>query len=160
MYYNNGVLDFISSLPKSLYSCIIGFAVGYVLSLLSNSKEKLQNLLREATEELEKNNFNTNYILDYYALTKQVIKKLKIKLFFFFTIDFIIMIFFLYYATAFCAVYQNSQKSYIMGSITSLIISMMTPFAICFCVCALRMISLSSRCKCLYATIQIINKVI
>ena len=160
MYYNNGVLDFISSLPKSLYSCIIGFAVGYVLSLLSNSKEKLQNLLREATEELEKNNLNTNYILDYYALTKQVIQKLKIKLFFFFTIDFIIMIFFLYYASAFCAVYQNSQKSYIIGSITSLVISMITPFAICFCVCTLRMISLSSRCKCLYSTIQIINKVI
>ena len=157
MYYNNGVLDFISSLPKSLYSCIIGCGVCAVSAIKFEGKIAK---FASRSEELEKNNLNTNYILDYYALTQQVIKKLKIKLFFFFTIYFIIMIFFLYYATAFCAVYQNSQKSYIMGSITSLIISMMTPFAICFCVCALRMISLSSRCKCLYATIQIINKVI
>ena len=152
MYYNKGVLDFIST-PASSASL-------WGMCCLCYQIRRKNCKICFAKRRTRKNNLNTNYILDYYALTKQVIKKLKIKLFFFFTNDFIIMIFFLYYATAFCAVYQNSQKSYIMGSITSLIILMMTPFAICFCVCALRMISLSSRCKCLYATIQIINKVI
>ena len=37
-YYNDGVLDFFSSLPKSIYSLIATIVITNLLNMLSNSK--------------------------------------------------------------------------------------------------------------------------
>jgi len=40
-YYNDGVLDFITGLPKSIYSFIATFITTSLLKMLSNSKSEL-----------------------------------------------------------------------------------------------------------------------
>ena len=81
----------------------------------------------------------------------------KIKLFFYFTINFLLMIFFLYYVTAFCAVYQNTQKSWFTGGLTSFGISLAIPFGLCLFFALGRMCSIEHRIKCLFQIIKLLN---
>ena len=46
-YHNDGVLDFISGLPKSIYSFIATLVTTNLLRMLSNSKSELKKIIRE-----------------------------------------------------------------------------------------------------------------
>ena len=41
-YHNNGILDFFSSLPKSIYSFLITLIISMLLKMLSDSKKQLR----------------------------------------------------------------------------------------------------------------------
>lgn len=161
MYYNNGVLDFFSSLPKSLYSSALGFGISFLLSYLSNSKDKLLQIIKRENqdkkgvdpEKKEKHKKKYTEVLD------KVVTILKVKLTFFFIFDFILMIFFLYYCATFCAVYKNSQVSWVIGSLTSLGISLLVPFFFCFIVSTMRYFSLKLKSKCLFYSSLFIGKI-
>ena len=98
-YHNNGVLDFVSGLPKSIYSFLATLLLSNLSKMLSNSKSELMKLMRENYKNKE-----------YLALINAKLKKLKIKLIIYFVIVFILGLFFWYYVSAFCAVYRYSQK--------------------------------------------------
>ena len=138
-YHNNGVLNFASSLPKSIYSFIVTIILSYLLKMLSNSKKQLTNIINNKKDE-------QTY---YQALEKEFIK-LNIKLMVYFIIVFILGLFFAYYATAFCAVYRNSQMYWFYGCIESSILDIATPFIICLLLSGLRYISLIIKSKCIY----------
>ena len=59
-------------------------------------------------------------------------------------------IFFAYYVSAFCAVYQNSQTFWLFGCLESLALDAITPFIICLVLSILRYIGLKKRSKCPY----------
>ena len=71
---------------------------------------------------------------------------------------FILFLFFWYFISAFCAVYQNTQKIYLRDSMISFAISLIDPFFIYCFTSLLRCISLKRICrkkccgKCLYKT--------
>ena len=46
-YHNNGVLNFVSGLPKSIYSFIATLVTTYLLKMLSSSKNELMKLMKE-----------------------------------------------------------------------------------------------------------------
>ena len=54
-YHNNGVLDFFTGLPKSIYSFLATMIITNILSILSNSKNELILLIRKKRE-------NKNYL--------------------------------------------------------------------------------------------------
>ena len=62
--------------------------------------------------------------------TKIVIKNLKIKFFIYFLIGFVLLFFFWYFISCFCAVYTNTQIILIKDSLISFGISMLYPFAL------------------------------
>ena len=107
--------------------------------MLSNSKKQLTNIINNKKDE-------QTY---YQALEKEFIK-LNIKLMVYFIIVFILGLFFAYYATAFCAVYRNSQMYWFYGCIESSILDIATPFIICLLLSGLRYISLIIKSKCIY----------
>ena len=49
-YHNNGVLDFFTGLPKSIYSFLATMIITNILSILSNSKNELILLIRKKRE--------------------------------------------------------------------------------------------------------------
>ena len=138
-YSRNGVVDFISDLPKSVYSLIVSFFLSFCLGILSNSKSNLEKVLQKEN--------NTE---KYKELCKKILKNLKIKLFFFFTIVFLFELLFWYYCSAFCAVYQNSQKLWMLGTIESFIITLILPFGLCFIIAIFRYLSLKFKLKILF----------
>ena len=149
MYYNDGVLDFISNLPKSIYSFLVTILINFFLVKLSNSKNELKNILS-----------HTNSKEDFNLICEREFKYLKKKLIIFFLLTFLFMLFFWYYSCSFCAVYYNSQKYWAIGGLESFVMNLISPFILCFFLSLLRFFSLRKKIKLLYIIEQIINKFI
>ncbi len=58
-YHNDGVLDFVTGLPKSIYSFVATLIITNLLRMLSNSKSELKKIIRE-----KRNNENYIYLID------------------------------------------------------------------------------------------------
>ena len=145
-YHNNGVLDFFSGLPKSIYSFIATLLITNLLRMLSNSKSEFITLIRERSKEK-----------DYLILIDAKLKKLKIKLIFYFIIIFIIGILFLYYVSSFCAVYRFSQKYLFYGCLQSFAMDFVIAFFTCLILALLRFIAIRKRIKCFLILSDIIG---
>ena len=107
-YHNNGVLNVISGLPKSIYSFLVTLLTTNLLRMLSSSKSELMNLI-----------IKPKNIQNYINLINILLLKLSKKLIVYFILIVILGLFFLNYITAFCAVYYNSQKYWLVGCIQS-----------------------------------------
>ena len=145
-YNRNGVVDFISDLPKSIYSFLVSLFITYTLGILSNSKKNLENVLK-----------NEKDIDEFRILCKKILRNLKIKLFFFFFVIFLLEIVFWYYTSAFCAVYQNNQKLLLLSTIESFILTLIIPFPLCLLLTILRFLALKFHLKILYYISKIID---
>ena len=146
IYQSDGVLDFFSSLPKSIYSFIVTLIISALLKMLSTSKKELMKIIDEKQNKEE-----------YLAAVDIVLKKLMNKLKWFYIIVFFLGLFFCYYCSAFCAVYPNSQKYWLIGSLISILFELATPFIICLFLAIYRYIGLKKRIKCLYNFAQYIG---
>ena len=84
----------------------------------------------------------------------RILKYIRIKLITFFIVSFIILLFYWYFVSAFCAVYPNTQKIYILDCTISFLIFCVIPFITYAIVTILRVIAVQDRekkrCKCLY----------
>ena len=146
IYSNNGILDFFSSLPKSIYSFILSAIINFFLEKLSNSKNKLIVLLKNETNKKK-----------FKKICDEIITNLKKKLIVFFIIIFLLLLFFLYYITCFCAVYHNNQKFWFYGSLESIGMEMIWPFFTSLLVASLRYYSLKHKCKVLFKINECLN---
>ena len=148
-YHNNGVLDFIVGLPKSIYSFIATFITTNLLKMLSNSKSEL-------TQVINNRKIYDNYM---YILNKKL-SKLRKKLIVYFILLFLFNIFFTYYVTVFCAVYRNSQKYWFYGCLESFAMDSLISIISCIFISFLRFISIRKRIKCCYVLSNIISSFI
>lgn len=136
-----GILfDLQNTIFSSLASTVVSLIITFLLTYLSNSKDKITSL-----EGLEKKNRK-----QYELSIIKILKKLKIKIFFCLFWELLLMIFFLYYVSCFCAVFKGSQFSWFQGGFTSFLLGMVIPFATSWGVVLLRKISLSCKCKSLF----------
>ena len=145
-YQNEGVLDFVSSLPKSIYSVIVTMIAGNLLKMLSSSKYKLNKIIKERENKL-----------DYLNSMNSELLKLRKKLIIYFIFVFVLGLFFLYYVSAFCAVYQNSQLFWFYGCLESMVIDLFTPFIISLLFAILRFISIKKQFKFFYVLANFLN---
>ena len=145
-YHNDGVLDFISGLPKSLYSFIATLITTNLLRMLSNSENELKKIIKEHS----KNN-------DYIELINSKLRKLRNKLIIYFILVFLLGFFFLYYVSSFCAVYQYSQKYWFYGCLESFGIDSAVSIIGCIFLALLRYFSIKKRIKCFYKLANIIS---
>ena len=145
-YHNDGVLDFISGLPKSIYSFVATLITTNLLKMLSNNENELKKLIREKANDK-----------NYRNLIDKKLTKLRIKIIIYFILVFILNLFFTYYVSAFCAVYRYSQKYWIYGCLESFVIDSIVSIISCIFLAFLRYISLKKKCKCLFKTTEIIS---
>ena len=135
-----------SGLPKSIYSFLATFVTTSLLGMLSNSKNELMNIIR-----------NRTYKIDYLLQVNIKLKKLRNKLIIYYIFLFVLGIFFLYYVSAFCAVYRNSQKYWFIGCLESFLIDSMSSIIICIFLAIFRYVYLKKRLKYLYKLVKLIN---
>ena len=145
-YHNDGVLDFFTSLPKSIYSSLVTLVVTNLLRMLSNSKNELTRIIRD------KRNDN-NYIF----FVDNKLRKLKNKLIAYFVLVFLFDLFFLYYVSAFCAVYHYSQKYWFFGFLESFGLDCLVTIFICIFISLFRYIAINKKVKGFYIIANIIN---
>jgi hypothetical protein len=138
IYEEHGSLQFISSLPKTIFSTLCCAVINFLLKFLTLSQNQMQKIKdeKELIKQKEK--------------TISFEKCFKIKVIVFFITIFLLLIFFWYYLSAFCAVYKNTQKHLFKDTAMSFVMSMIYPFIICFFASVFRYFSLKRNSKCLY----------
>ena len=146
-YHNNGVLDFVSGLPKSIYSFLATLIITNLLKMLSNSKDEMKKLIKEKSKDKE-----------YINLTNIKLKKLRNKLIIYFILVFLLGAFFLYYVSSFCAVYRYSQKYWFFGCLESFVMDSLVAFIICIIVAFFRFIAIKRKKKFFFVLSNIIVK--
>ena len=135
IYLDYGKYNFISQIPQIVYSTCISEAFDVFLKFLSLSEKEIYETkkfinMEKTLEEVQR-----------------LIRRLKIKFFFFFFICFALMSFFWYFIACFCSVYENTQSYLIKDSLTSLLISLLYPFVLYLIPATLRIVSLRSKEK-------------
>ena len=145
-YYNNGILDFVSGLPKSIYSAIVSFIITTLLKMLSNSEKELNKIIKE-------NNKDKNYeeVID------NKLKKLRNKLIAYYFLVFSLGLLFLYFVSAFCAVYRYSQKYWFLGFVESFIINSFVAIITCLFASFFRYMSIQKNKICFFSLSNIIK---
>ena len=148
-YYNNGVLNFVSGLPKSIYSFAFTLVITNLLRMLSTSKKELLKLIIDKLQDKS-----------YLNLIHDKLTKLKKKLIAYYIIVFFLSFICLYYVTCFCAVYRNSQKYWFFGCLESLGIDTSVSLIGCIFLAFLRYVSIKKRIKYLFILYNIISNLL
>jgi len=147
IYVAKGEYNFIYQIPIILYSTIISALINYLIKLLSLSEKNIINL---------KNNEKKENITEVFLKTK---KTLIIKFTLSYIFNFLFLIFFWFYISSFCAVYQNTQIYLIKDTIISFSLSLLYPFGICLIPGILRIPSLNA-CKKDKECVYILSKIL
>jgi len=130
IYSNSGSYDFIYFIPKSIISSFITGIINNLLKLLAlNNSKKLR---------ISVNSYKKYLIYS------------QIKLGIFFLTQFLFLLFFWYFISAFCAVYVNTQKHLFKNIFMSFAISMIFPFIYLIIITILRLVGLKKKKKFLY----------
>ena len=132
IYLDYGKYNFVSQIPQIVYCTIISESMDQLLKYLSLSEKEIYEVKKYK---------NINEIADG---IKKLIKCLKIKFSFFFLVCFIFMIFFWYFISIFCTVYENTQIILFKDSSMSFLSSMLYPFALYLLPSTLRITALRS----------------
>ena len=117
-YEENGEYDILYQIPKLIYSTLISTVINMILKALSLSEKPIVELkeITDMKRALDK--------------SKNIQFCLRIKFISFFLLSFVIMIFFWYFISCFCAVYVNTQVILIKDTLISFFLSMVYPFGI------------------------------
>ena len=150
---NKLLFTLINNLTISLVSTIVSFMLLIFFQKLSHSSNKIKNLFQEQDNLLKS---NKKYKVK--EKTKKEIKKdinkifkcLKIKIIIFLIVELLFMLFFLYYVTLFCHVYESKQISWILDSVSSYAMSLITTFIISLTCSILYKIAIIYKIKILY----------
>ena len=116
VYEDNGKFNFIYQIPQILYSSLVSLIIHNILKYLSLSEKSILKMKKES---------NMRFIN---GKLEEIKKCLKIKLFIYFIFGFILMVFFWYFISSFCAVYPNTQEILIKNTLLSFLMSMIYPF--------------------------------
>ena len=146
-YEDKGKFNIIFQIPQILYSTLVSSVIHIILKTLSLSEK---NIL-ELKENIDKKKTMEKAIKIEFCL--------KIKFIIFCILSFILMIFFWYFISCFCAVYVNTQKILIKDTIISFLLSMIYPFGLNLLPGIFRIPSLRAKNKnkeCLYKLSTII----
>ena len=145
-YHNNGVLDFVSGLPKSIYSFVSTLIITNLLKMLSNNKSELMQLIKESSK-------NKKYL----KLINIKLKKLRNKLIIYYILIFLLGLIFLYYVSSFCAVYRYSQKYWLHGCLESFAMDGISPFIISIFISLLKYIAIKKKNKYFFILYNIVG---
>ena len=118
IHEDNGSFNFLVQIPQILYSSVISAVINVILKMLSLSE---QNILFLKSEKKLKNAINKS---------KGIEKAIHIKFIIFFILSNILLLFFWYFISCFCAVYINTQIILIKDTLISFALSMLYPFGL------------------------------
>jgi hypothetical protein len=113
----------------------------YIIKKLVTYNEYLSRMVRDVKRKKE-------YILTF----KKLYLVIKIKVFSFFYINFIISLFITIYLLVFCYIYENTQVSLIINYLMSLAESLAYAFGIPLIICILRYLGLKRKIIYIYRT--------
>lgn len=137
-------------------STLIGHIIFLFLGFLNNSTNEIRKLFRTEEERIKNNkNYSVSVLRkkEIICEIKTIMKKYKIKIIFFYIIEFSLMIFFWYYVTIFCYIYQKTQISWLLDCLITIIMRIFIDTFINFILSLLYKCSIRFSINCLFKTI-------
>ena len=116
----------INNLLQTIISSIVGLILVNIFQHMIDSRGNFEDIFRNEEKKLRENKnykVSKNTKLKIIEKIKKISSKLKCYIRIFIIIEFIIMIFFYYFVTAFCEVYKKTQRAWIYDFFTSFLIS-------------------------------------
>ena len=118
IHEDHGIFNFLYQLPQIIYSSLISI----VCNLFINSLALSENFLLKVKKTNNKNLLISQSLNLYICLRK--------KMYIFYIIGFLMLSFFWYFISGFCAVYKNTQIIYLKNCSLSFCLSMLYPFVL------------------------------
>ncbi len=115
---DKGVFNIIFQIPQILYSTIISSIINMLLKRLSLSEKQFLSIKQEKDFQIAEKK------------SKDIKNCLIIKFTIYCILSFLLMIFFWYFISCFCAVYKNTQMILIKDTLLSFALSMVYPFGL------------------------------
>jgi hypothetical protein len=147
-YVQGEELTFVQKIPQLLFTLIVSHIIEVLLCCLSMTDTSVYRI-----KSLPKGEKTGEKVVD-------IMNFMQKKLTTFFIITFLLFLFYWYFISAFCAVYQNTQLIFLRDSGLSILTSFIDPFIIYGITTILRIMSLSLCCKkklgCVYKLSDII----
>ena len=116
IYEDKGIFNISYQIPQIFYSSILSFIISIIIKFFALSQKNVINLKNV------KKSYNKK------VDSKKIFDVLKTKFIFYFVLSFIFSVFFWYYNTSFCCIYQNTQIHLIKDIIISFGFSLLYPF--------------------------------
>ena len=132
IYEDEGVFNFIYSIPQIIYSNIISTIIILIVKYLSLSEKDILNL-KKAKNKNKKEKKDIH----------KVVRCLIVKFNCFYIMSFLLLGLFLYYVSCFCAVFKNTQIYLLKEILISFSISSLYPFILNLFPAIFRIISLN-----------------
>ena len=148
IYEGKGAYDILFLIPQIIYSSIISGFINAILKMLALSERDILLVKR------------VKYVNIAIKKSKKIEKCLMKKFLIFFAISIILLIFFWYFISCFCAVYVNTQAILIKDTLFSFGLSMIYPFGLYFVPGFFRIPALRDKKgdkKCLYKISRLIS---
>lgn len=137
--FHNGEVRFITTLILSILSNILTYILSYFVVKCSTFAYVFEDIKNEIKDQ-------NNYV----ALCAKVFKEVCFRLKIFFIIEFVILLFCLYYVTIFCSIYKESQTNWFDDCLTSIGTSLVYSIGMALFISALRYISLKGNFRKIY----------
>ena len=118
IYVDNGIFNFIFQLPQIIYSSLVSTVINMILQKLSISEDQILDMKKEKDVKKAKKKANN------------IKNRLKLKLIIFIILSSVLMLFFWYFISCFCAAYKNTQSILIEDTLISFATSMIYPFGL------------------------------
>ena len=147
IYHHNGKLSIKSIFIIGIFAYFLSLIIDFLLNKLSSSKYKLNKILIMEDKSHKA----------YKSLGKDAINCYRKKLIVFFVISFILLFFFWYYCSAWCSIYRNSQKFWLLASFITIFFSLSLPFILCLIPTLIRYSALKCNIKFVYDISVYIN---
>ena len=141
IYKSKGNFDFETQIPIIVYSTLISMVLNVPLNFLALSNDAILSFKQEKIK------------INIKKRAKDLKYKLNIKFIIYFIISFLLLDFFWYYISMFCAIYKNTQIHLLKDTLYSFGLSLLFPFVIYLIPGFFRLPSLSvgkNTRKCLY----------
>ena len=118
IHEDNGNFNIIYQIPQILYSSVISAVINMILKMLSLSEKNILVIKQEKDLKIATKK------------SKSIESCITIKFIIFFSLSNILLLFFWYFISCFCAVYTNTQMILIEDTLISFAISMIYPFGL------------------------------
>ena len=148
---------FLFALNKNMTVILLSTFIGFVLLTLFTKFSNSTNVLREVfKKEEEKMKANKKYIVtdkrkkEIVKEIEKILKNYKIKIYIFMFIEFFMMIFYWYYVTVFCHVYNSTQRSWLVDSFLTMLSRIIIDFLLCLGFAKLYRIAVEANVQVLY----------
>ena len=143
----------VNNIVETIFSTIVSLVLIKSCKYLIDSRRKYENIFREEENKMRKNRkykVSRKTKIEILKKINDVSKKFKIKIIIYFILEFSLILFFYYFVTAFCEVYNKTQISWIIDFLLSCLFSFLYHLFIAWVLALLYTLSIRYRLKTIY----------